>query len=194
MARDWVSGIYSRHSAARSVVFVFYVLPFYGISLTPFVAGVLALGIHYSTFCSEIYRAGIDAVPRGQWEAATALNFTPLKKWTKVILPQAIPPIIPMLGNYLIALFKDTPLLSAITLVEMLQTAKIIGSESFRYLEPITIVGLLFFLLSYPSSILVRKLEEKLNRRFEEKGRKEKRTERKWRHDKDASVANDLST
>lgn len=145
--------------------FVFYVLPFYGLSLSPFAAGVLALGIHYSTYCSEIYRSGINAVPRGQWEAATALNFSPLQKWTKVILPQAIPPVIPMLGNYLIAMFKDTPLLSAITLVEMLQTAKIIGSESFRYLEPITIVGLLFLLLSYPSSLLVRRLEDRMNHR-----------------------------
>lgn len=146
--------------------FIFYVLPFYGLPLSPFVAGVLALGIHYSTYCSEIYRSGIENVHKGQWEAATALNFSPMKKWTKVILPQAIPPIIPMLGNYLIAMFKETPLLSTITLVEILLTAKIIGSHSFRYLEPFTIVGLLFLLLSYPSSLLVRHLEEKLNNRY----------------------------
>ncbi|SMQ81717.1 amino acid ABC transporter membrane protein 2, PAAT family [Bacillus sp. OV166] len=155
--------------------FVFYVLPFYGISLSPFVAGTLALGVHYSTYCAEIYRSGINAVPRGQWEAATALNFTLSQKWTKVILPQAIPPIIPMLGNYLISMFKDTPILSAITVVEMLQTAKIAGSGSFRYLEPFTIVGLLFLLLSYPSALLINKLEGKLNRRIiVKKGKKSK--------------------
>jgi polar amino acid transport system permease protein len=145
--------------------FVFYALPFWGISLSPFIAGVLALGIHYSTYCAEIYRSGIEAVPRGQWEAATALNFSTRKKWTNIILPQAIPPIVPMLGNYLISMFKDTPLLSAIMVVEMLQTAKIVGSASFRYLEPFTIVGFLFLLLSYPSSLLIKKLENKLNRR-----------------------------
>ncbi|MGO4889251.1 ectoine/hydroxyectoine ABC transporter permease subunit EhuD [Anaerobacillus sp. MEB173] len=145
--------------------FVFYVLPFWGVSLSPFVAGVLALGIHYSTYCAEIYRSGIESVPRGQWEAATALNFTRRKKWTSIILPQAIPPIIPMLGNYLISMFKETPLLSAIMVVEMLQTAKIVGSASFRYLEPFTIVGILFLLLSYPSALLIKKLENKLNRR-----------------------------
>jgi polar amino acid transport system permease protein len=145
--------------------FVFYVLPSFGISLSPFVAGTLALGVHYSTYCAEIYRSGIDAVPRGQWEAATALNFSGTKKWTKVIFPQAIPPIIPMLGNYLISMFKETPLLSAITVVEMLQMAKIAGSVSFRYLEPFTIVGFLFLLLSYPSALLIKKLEVKLNRR-----------------------------
>ncbi|PLS02378.1 ectoine/hydroxyectoine ABC transporter permease subunit EhuD [Neobacillus cucumis] len=154
--------------------FVFYVLPFYGVSLTPFVAGTLALGVHYSTYCAEIYRSGIDSVPRGQWEAATSLNFSSTQKWMKIILPQAIPPIIPMLGNYLISMFKDTPLLSAITVVEMLQAAKIAGSASFRYLEPFTIVGLLFLLLSYPSALLIKKLEVKMNRR--NLGKKEKRS------------------
>jgi len=143
--------------------FVFYVLPFYGLSLSPFVAGVAVLGLHYSTYCSEIYRSGIANVQKGQWEASTALNFTTTQKWIKVILPQAIPPIIPMLGNYLIAMFKETPLLSTITLVEILQTATIIGAQSFRYLEPFTIVGLLFLLLSFPASLLVRRFELKLN-------------------------------
>nr|WP_205597433.1 ectoine/hydroxyectoine ABC transporter permease subunit EhuD [Neobacillus thermocopriae] len=148
--------------------FVFYDLPFFGISLSPFVAGVIGLGVHYSTYCAEIYRSGIESVPRGQWEAATALNFSRTQRWTKVILPQAIPPIIPMLGNYLISMFKDTPLLSAITVVEMLQTAKIAGSASFRYLEPFTIVGFLFLVLSYPSALLIKQLEVHLNRRKKE--------------------------
>jgi polar amino acid transport system permease protein len=145
--------------------FIFYVLPSFGITLTTFTAGVIGLGIHYSTFCSEIYRSGIDSVPKGQWEASTALNFTPTQKWLKIILPQAIPPIIPMLGNYLVVMFKEVPILSAIAYVDMLQTAKIIGSTTFRYLEPITIVGLLFLILSIFSSMLVRRLERRLNHR-----------------------------
>ncbi|GAB7389038.1 ectoine/hydroxyectoine ABC transporter permease subunit EhuD [Bacillaceae bacterium] len=152
--------------------FIYYVLPFFGITLSPIAAGILGLGIHYSTYCSEIFRSGIEAVPRSQWESAAALNFTRSQTWMKVILPQAIPPIIPVLGNYLIALFKETPLLSAITLVEMLQAAKTIGSQTFRYLEPITIVGFLFLVLSYPSALFVRWLEEKLNRRHERQSRK----------------------
>jgi len=106
------------------------------------------------------------AVPKGQWEAATALNFSPTRTWFSIIIPQAIPPVIPVMGNYLIGMFKETPLLSAITLVEILQTAKIIGSHSFRYLEPITVVGIVFLLLSYISSIGVQKLEIRLNRRY----------------------------
>lgn len=144
--------------------FIFYVLPNIGLSLSPFTAGVIGLGIHYSTYLSEVYRAGIDAVPRGQWEASTALNFSKTHTWSKVILPQAIPPVLPMFGNYLIVMFKETPLLSAITLLELLLTAKIIGSQSFRYLEAFTIVGLLFLLLSYPAALLVRRFEIKLNK------------------------------
>ncbi|MHB1407439.1 MAG: ectoine/hydroxyectoine ABC transporter permease subunit EhuD [Desulfitobacteriaceae bacterium] len=138
--------------------FVFYVFPKFGLVLSPFAAGVLTIGVHYSTYLSEVYRAGIDAVPRGQWEAASVLNFSRLRIWLTIIIPQAIPPLIPVLGNYLIALLKETPLLSAITLVEILGTAKIIGDNSFRYLEPITLVGLLFLILSYLLSLLVQQV------------------------------------
>ncbi len=141
--------------------FAYFALPQLGISLNAFSTGVCVLGIHYSTYVSEIYRSGIEAVPQGQWEACRALNFSKRYIWQRIILPQAVPPVIPMLGNYLLALFKETPLLSAITVVEMLQTAKIIGSQHFSYLEPFTIVGALFLALSYPSALLIRRLEEK---------------------------------
>ena len=105
---------------------IYYVLPDFGILLTPFVTGVLGLGIHYSTYLSEVYRSGIDAVPKGQWEAADAIGFSSFQTWVKIVLPQAVPPIIPIMGNYLITIFKDTPILSAISLVEILQKSKII--------------------------------------------------------------------
>jgi polar amino acid transport system permease protein len=142
--------------------FIFYVLPHWGIQLTPFVAGVLGLGIHYSTYLSEVYRSGIDSVDQGQWEAATSLNFSPLQKWRIVILPQAIRPVIPMMGNYLITLFKETPLLSSITVIELLGRAKILGSESLRYLELITLVGLFFLIISYTASLLVKWIESRV--------------------------------
>lgn len=139
--------------------FIFYVLPEYGLILPGLATGIVALGIHYGTYTSEVFRAGIDAVPKGQWQAATALGLTPLKAFRHIVLPQAIPAIVPPLGNYLIAMFKDTPLLSAIAVVELMQRAKIIGSESFRYIEPITIVGLFFLAMSLGASMLVRALE-----------------------------------
>ncbi|MGN7380854.1 ectoine/hydroxyectoine ABC transporter permease subunit EhuD [Paenibacillus sp. SAFN-117] len=145
--------------------FLFYALPQFGIALSPFLCGVIGLGLHYSTYMSEVYRSGIEAVDRGQWEASTALNFTKGQIWLRVILPQAIPPIIPVMGNYLIVMFKETPLLSAITVVELMTTAKSLGSQSFRYVEVFTLAGLLFLVLSYASSLVVRTFELKLNRR-----------------------------
>jgi polar amino acid transport system permease protein len=139
--------------------FLYYVLPEYGVSLSPLAIGIVALGLHYSCYTAEVYRAGIEAVPKGQWEAARALNLSQATTWRRVILPQAIPPTFPMLGNYLIAMFKETPLLAAITVMEMLQTAKLIGAESFRYLEPLTITGAVFLVASLLASYGVRRLE-----------------------------------
>lgn len=146
--------------------FIFYVFPQFGLTLSPFVAGVLGLGLHYSTYLSEVFRSGIDSVPPGQWEVATSLNFTKRKAWTRIILPQAIPPVLPVIGNYFITMFKETPLLSAITLTEILQTAKNIGAGTFRYVEPFTIVGVLFLLLSYPASLLIKQAEKKISQRY----------------------------
>jgi polar amino acid transport system permease protein len=145
------------------IFFLFFVLPRFGVVLDAFTAGIIALSIHYGCYCSEIYRAGLEAVPRGQWEACTALNFSSWNTFKNIILPQAIPPIVPALGNYLVALFKDTPLLSAIAVLELVQTAKNLGSENFRYTEPMTIVGLAFLVLSLVSAVGIRWLERRLN-------------------------------
>ncbi|CAB3700107.1 MULTISPECIES: ectoine/hydroxyectoine ABC transporter permease subunit EhuD [Achromobacter] len=144
--------------------FLFYVLPLTGAQMSPLMTGIVALGLHYATYCAEVYRAGIEAVPRGQWEAATALNMSRWRTTVGVVLPQAIPPVVPALGNYLVAMFKDTPLLSAITVVELLQQSKMIGSATFRYTEPLTLVGLLFLALSLVAAWGVRGLEARLQR------------------------------
>ncbi|MBJ7264407.1 MAG: ectoine/hydroxyectoine ABC transporter permease subunit EhuD [Burkholderiaceae bacterium] len=144
--------------------FLFYVLPVTGVQMSPLATGVLALGVHYAAYCAEVYRAGIEAVPRGQLEAARALNLSPWRTQIGVVLPQAIPPVVPALGNYLVAMFKDTPLLSAITVVELLQHSKMIGSTTFRYTEPLTMVGVLFLLLSLIAAWGVRRLEIGLQR------------------------------
>lgn len=141
--------------------FLYYVLPEYGFTLSPLLTGTLVLGLHYSSYTAEVYRAGIEAVPRGQWEAAHALHLPRSITWWHIVLPQAIPPTLPVLGNYLIAMFKDTPLLAAITVMEMLQTAKLLGAENFRYLEPLTITGAVFLAVSLLASRLVRYLEKR---------------------------------
>ncbi|CAM2886255.1 ectoine/hydroxyectoine ABC transporter permease subunit EhuD [Salinicoccus roseus] len=154
--------------------FAWPMVPYVGTSFTPFVAAMLALGIHFSTYISEVYRSGIESVDKGQWEASTALNFSTRDKWTKIVLPQALPPTIPMLGNYLIILFKEVPLAATIGVVGILSIARSYGAQTWSYIEPLTIVALLFLLLSYPSALLIRRLENKMNRRFETKKKKVK--------------------
>jgi len=148
------------------IFFIFFVLPEFGITLGALTAGILALGLHYGSYCSEVYRAGLENIPRGQWEASIALNLSPYHTFRDVIIPQAIPPVVPALGNYFVALFKETPLLSAIAVLELMQTAKILGSETFRYTEPITLVGLYFLVFSLVAAALVRQLEYWLKHRW----------------------------
>ncbi|MEO6352224.1 MAG: ectoine/hydroxyectoine ABC transporter permease subunit EhuD [Oxalobacteraceae bacterium] len=142
--------------------FLFYVMPEYGLTLSALTAGTIGIALHYSCYTAEVYRAGLDSVPRGQWEAAKALSLGPGDAYRDIVLPQAVRPIVPALGNYLIAMFKDTPVLSAITVVELMLQAKNIGSQSFRYIEPITMAGLFFLLISIVAALLVRKLEAHL--------------------------------
>lgn len=141
--------------------FVYYLLPDYGWN-TPLVIGVLVLGIHYSTYTSEAYRAGIESVDRGQWEAARALNLPQSRTWTRIILPQAIPPMIPALGNYLVGMFKDTPMLFAITVQELLAEARNYSDRTFQYVESYTMVGVLFLVLSLVAAALIRAAERRL--------------------------------
>ncbi|HZD25958.1 MAG TPA: ectoine/hydroxyectoine ABC transporter permease subunit EhuD [Alphaproteobacteria bacterium] len=145
--------------------FLYFVLPDYGVVMPAFVTGMLALGLQYSGYTSEVYRAGIQAVPRGQREAAIALNLSPLVTFRDVILPQAIPRVVPALGNYVISMLKDTPILTAVTIVEMLTAAKIIGDRTFRYLIPLTMVGLLFLILTLLLSYGVRQIERRMPNR-----------------------------
>ena len=142
--------------------FLFFVLPEFGITLPALTTGVIGLGVHYACYLAEVYRAGIEGVPKGQWEAATALSLPPRLQWQHVILPQAIRNVLPALGNYAISMFKETPFLALITVPEMVQRAQAIGSITFRYLEAFTIAGLIFLVASYPTAIALRKLEMRL--------------------------------
>lgn len=143
---------------------LFYVLPKYGIRMDAFTTGVVALGIHYASYTSEVYRSGIEGVPRGQWEASTALNLSTATTWTRIVLPQAIPVVIPALGNYLIAMFKEVPLLATITVLDVLGEGRAACTRSFQCVEPYTMVGVLFLAISIPASVFVRQLEVRLAR------------------------------
>ncbi|WP_342470019.1 ectoine/hydroxyectoine ABC transporter permease subunit EhuD [Ureibacillus sp. FSL K6-3587] len=173
----WVMEFIRSTPPLVQLYFVYYalpVVPVIGITLEPFTCAILAIGIHYSTYIGEIYRSGIESVDKGQWEASTALNFSTIDKWRKIILPQAIPPTIPMLGNYFIIMFKEVPLASIIGVTGILAMANSYGALNFAYLEPLTIAGIIFLLLSYPSSILIKKLEVKMNTKFDKNALLEK--------------------
>lgn len=148
------------------IYFLYFVFPEFGVTMPALVAGILGLGVHFSTYCSEVYRAGLDGVPRGQWEAARSLNMSTYRVYRSVIIPQAIPPVVPALGNYLIGMIKETPLLSAIAVVEIMQQGKIIGSETFRYIEPMTLVGAFFLVVSLVAMVGIRRVESWLRRKI----------------------------
>ena len=142
-------------------------LVFANLVLSPYVdsslsIGIWVLGIHYTTYMAEVYRAGIDSVPKGQWEAATALSLPRMRTWRAVVVPQAIRNTVPALGNYAISMFKETPFLFVIYVPELLNVAQNYGSTYFRYTEAITLAGLIFLAASYPNSVLIRRLEKKL--------------------------------
>ncbi|MBQ0886173.1 ectoine/hydroxyectoine ABC transporter permease subunit EhuD [Streptomyces sp. RM72] len=142
--------------------FLFYVLPEWNITFSALTTGVVAIGLHYSTYTMQVYRAGIEAVPVGQWEAATALNLPVRRTWTAVILPQAIRRVTPALGNYVISMLKDTPLLMAITVLEMLGEARLFSQQNFQFTEPLTVIGVAFIVISYLASLALRALERRL--------------------------------
>lgn len=148
------------------IFFVFYVGPQFGIRLSPWTSGMIAIGLHYSAYLSEVYRAGIDAVPRGQWEACRALNMSTRDTYFRIIIPQALPPSIAGMGNYLVGIFKDTPMLSVIGVAELMHTANAIGSESYRFLEPFTLVGLIYLAISLPTAGLIRLFEGWVRRKL----------------------------
>jgi polar amino acid transport system permease protein len=124
---------------------------------------IAGLGVHYGCYASEAYRAGIDSVAKGQWEAATSLNLKTTTTWRQIILPQAIPRTLPTLGNYFVGMFKDAPLGSAIAVPELLFNARAIGSATFRFVEPMTIAGILFLIVSIPAAMFVRRIERRVH-------------------------------
>ena len=162
-AREFVELIRSTPLLLQ-IFFVYYVGPQFGLVLSPWTAGLIAIGVHYGAYLSEVYRGGIESVPKGQWEAAKAINLSVVKVYRRIILPQALPPAIAGMGNYLVGIFKDTPMLSVIGVAELMHTATTIGAESYRYLEPYTMVGAIFLALSLPAALLINVFEKWVRR------------------------------
>ena len=139
--------------------YIYYVFPFVGIRMPSIMSGILGLMINYGAYLSEVFRAGILAVEKGQWEAAEAIG---LRHWLilrLVVLPQAIRIVLPPVGNYFISLFKDTALVSTISIGELIFRGQLIAADTFKYLQVYTIIFFIYVAISIPASLGVKALE-----------------------------------
>lgn len=140
-------------SAIVQMFFMFYVLPLWGVHFSPLLAGILACGLNLGSYGSEVVRSAVQSVGRGQHEAALALNYTTYQRYRYVLVPQAIPVMIPSFGNLSIELLKLTAVASLITINDLTFTAQIIRAQTALTLEPFLVIMVIYFLLS---TILVR--------------------------------------
>jgi polar amino acid transport system permease protein len=140
--------------------FLYFVLPFYGVRLGAMTVGILALSLYYSGYLAEVFKAGIDAIPKGQQEAARALSLGRRDTVAFVIAPQMLRNIAAPLGNYLVSILKATPYLAILAVPEMLGRAFDIASETYRYAEPLTVAGILFLSLALIVSYGVKRVEQ----------------------------------
>jgi polar amino acid transport system substrate-binding protein len=143
---------------------IFFLLPKIGIFFSPVVSAVLGLAINYSAYEAEIYRAGFQAVPRGQLEAALSLGMSRRQAIWRIILPQAFRIVIPPVTNDFIALFKDTAVCSVITVVELTKQYSVLALSTGAIVELAAITAVLYMIMSYPLSLFARWSERRMKR------------------------------
>lgn len=147
------------------LVYIYFVLPSIGIDINPVPAGIIGLGLNYGAYLSEVFRSAILSVERGQTEAALSLGYTPTAALWRVVIPQSFTVSLGPIGNYFIAMVKDTALASAIAVTEILKTANILNSQTFQTTPIYTAAALLYLLISLPLSRGVILLERKVRSR-----------------------------
>jgi len=170
--RRWVRGPLSAYvefirctPGLVQIYYIFYVLPFYGLTLDAIPAGIAGLALNYAAYMSEVFRSGIQAVPATQREAATTIGLTYFQTLRFVVLPQAIRTVLPPIVNYLLMLFKDTSLLSVITIQELLFSGLLLASTTFKHHVILTEVAIIYFVICYPVSLLSTYLENRLKKK-----------------------------
>lgn len=144
------------------LIFIYYALPFAGIRLNPLPAAYIGLSLNVTAYLSEVYRGGIEAVPKGQRDAAAALGMKHSIAMRRVIFPQALRTLIPTLGNYMVSLFKDTSLASVVTIQELMFKGQIIAAGNYDYMTIYAMVFLMYFAVGYPAIRLVTYLEKRM--------------------------------
>ena len=147
------------------IVAVFFLVPLvFGISIPAFTSGVIALSLNYGAFFSEIFRAGVQSIDKGQWEAAEAMGIPPLRTLRRIIYPQALKRMLPPIGSMLISLTKDTSLVSVIGVAELFNTAQTVGASTFRQIEVLLLVSLVYLVINLPLAVGAERLNRRLNR------------------------------
>jgi polar amino acid transport system permease protein len=145
---------------------LFYALPLIGYRFSPVEVGLIAFGLNFGAYGAEVVRGSINAVPRAQWEGAIALSLSPFQRMRRVILPQAVPLMIPPFGNLLIQLLKSTPLLFLITLVDLTSVADLYraseGNEAFIF----GLLLVIYFVLAYLCTLFMHFLEARAKARL----------------------------
>jgi polar amino acid transport system permease protein len=159
--RLWIDLIRSTPILVQ-LYFLYFVLPFYGLTLPALVVGVLGISLYYSGYLAEVFKAGIDAIPRGQIEAAKALGLSRLHIVAFILAPQMARNIAAPWGNYFVSILKATPYLAIIAVPEMLGQAFDIASDTFRYAEPMVVAGVIFLALALAIAQLVKRVEARL--------------------------------
>jgi polar amino acid transport system permease protein len=144
--------------------FIYYALPEVGLVLPGLVAGIIALSFNYGAYMTEIFRAGIQAVPPGQREAAQALGMPEWQIMRRIVLPQAIRIVIPAIGNEFIAMIKDSALVSTISVTEILWRARRVGTREFRTLQAMLLAALVYWVLTIIFSYFQERLEKRMAR------------------------------
>jgi polar amino acid transport system permease protein len=158
----WYTEFFRTTPFLVQLMWIFYALPrLGGPALSPFAAGAISLILNLSAFLSEIYRAGISAVPRRQVEAGMALGFTAWDALRRITLPIAFRQMVPLTATVWITLFKDTSILSIVGTAELMYEARVLAVDTYRPLEIFTAVGVIYFLMTYPQSLYVNYLYEK---------------------------------
>ena len=141
---------------------LYFILPFYGVRLSALTVGIAGLSLYYSGYLAEVFKAGIDAIAKGQQEAARALGISRLDTVVFVIAPQMLRNIAAPMGNYFVSILKATPYLAVLAVPEMLGAAFDIASDTYRYAEPLTVAGIIFLALALAISQGVKWLEKRL--------------------------------
>lgn len=165
----WIAAFYTSIFRGTPLVLqlmiIYYAVPqMFDIQIEPMPAAIIAFGLNSGAYISEIIRAGINAVDKGQQEASLALGIPYVQMMKDIILPQAMKNILPSLMNEFITLNKESAIVTVIGALDIMRRAYVVGGATFRYLEPLLVAGLIYYIMTLVLSFLGKKLEKRMSR------------------------------